>query len=191
MRASQFTALLVLPLFTACSGGESNKDPVAEAKFQNEKRIGSEDITAKQERDAEFMVTAANRGLFDVEISQIAKRKATSPDVKYVAEAVASQHGPMQAELKSLAEKKSIVLPASLGGNQAKLVGELTALNGTAFDRKYLELLEETHKKGVDEFDDMSEDAYDGDIRAFAAKYLPTLKSHREAADQAADKLPK
>lgn len=191
MRASQLTALLVLPLFTACSGGESNKDPVAEAKFQNEKRIGGEDITAKQERDAEFMVTAANRGLFYMEISQIAKRKATSPDVKYVAEAVVSQHGPMQSELKTLAEKKSIVLPASLGGEQAKQVGELTALNATAFDRRYLELLEDYHKNSIDNFDDMSDEAYDGDIRAFAAKYLPALKSHQEAAEKATDLLPK
>lgn len=191
MRASQLTALLVVPLFTACSGGESNKDPVAEARFQNEKRIGNEDITKKQERDAEFMVTSANQGLFELEISQIAKRKAASPDVKYVAEAVASQHGSMQAELKALAERKSIVLPASLGGDQARQIGELTTLNGTAFDRKYLELLEETHKNGISSFDDMSDDAYDGDIRAFAAKYLPTLKSHREAADKVADTLPK
>jgi putative membrane protein len=191
MRPAQLTALLVLPLFTACSGGESNKDPVAEAKFQNEKRIGGEDITKKQERDAEFMVTAANRSMFNLEISQIAKRKASSPDVKYVAETVAGQHGPMQTELKTLAEKKSIVLPASLGGDQAKQVGELTALNGAAFDRKYLELLEETHKNSISDFDDMSDDAYDGDIRAFAAKYLPTLKSHQEAADKAADQLPK
>ena len=97
----------------------------------------------------------------------------------------------MQAELKTLADKKSIVLPASLGGDQAKQVGELTALNGTAFDRKYIELLEETHKKSVDNFDDMSDDAYDGDIRAFAAKYLTTLKNHLEAAEKAADQLPK
>lgn len=191
MRPAQLTVLLALPFFTACSGGESNKDPVAEAKFQNEKRIGNEDITRKQERDAEFMVTAASRGMFDMEISQIAKRKASSPDVKYVAEAVAGQHGPMQTELKTLAEKKSIVLPASLGSDQAKQVGELTALNGAAFDRKYLELLEETHKNSIDDFDDMSEDAYDGDIRAFAAKYLPTLKNHQEAADKAADQLSK
>lgn len=191
MRASTSIALLVLFLLTACSGGESTKDPVAEAKFQNEKRIGNEDITKKQERDAEFMVTVANRGMFELEMSQIAKRKATAPDVRYVAETVVGEHGSMQAELKTLDEKKSIVLPASIGDDQAKQVGELTALNGTAFDRKYLELLEETHENSIDDFDNMSDDAYDGDIRAFAAKYLPTLKNHREAADKAADHLPK
>jgi putative membrane protein len=191
MRLFQLYALLILPWLAACSGGESNKDPVAEAKFQNEKRIGDEAVTEKQERDAEFMVTAASSSMTNLEISQIAQRKATSPDVKYLAQMIVGEHGNMQADLKSLAQKKSIVLPTNLGENQAKIVGELTALNGAGFDRKYLDLLEDIHKNSVDEFDDLSEDAYDGDIRAFAAKYLPVLKKHREAAEQAADKLPK
>ncbi|MDF7812758.1 DUF4142 domain-containing protein [Hymenobacter sp. YC55] len=191
MRCFQFLALAALPLFTACSGGESNKDPVAEAKFQNEKRIGNEAITEKQERDAEFMVTAASSSMLDLELSQIAQRKATSPDVKFVAQTIVAEHAPMQADLKAVASRKSIVLPASLGKDQAERVGELTALNGPAFDRKYLDLLEDSHSRAVNDFDDMSDEAYDGDIRAFAAKYLPALKKHREAAEQAADKLPK
>lgn len=191
MRLYQLCALFILSWLAACSSGESNKDPVAEAKFQNEKRIGDEAITEKQERDAEFMVTAASNSMTNLEISQIAQRKATSPDVKYLAQMIVGEHSTMQADLKSLAQKKSIVLPTNLGESQAKTAGELTALNGAGFDRKYLDLLEEIHKNSINEFDDMSEDAYDGDIRAFAAKYLATLKSHREAAEQAADKLPK
>lgn len=192
MRAYQVAALCALLLLTAaCSGGESNKDPVAEAKFQNEKRIGDEAITKKQERDAEFMVTAASGSMLDLELSAIAQRKATLPEVKYLAQMVAGEHGTMQADLKALATRKSIVLPANLGGSQAKRVGELTALNGAGFDRKYIDLLEENHKNSISEFDDMSDDAYDGDIRAFAAKYLPVLKKQREAAEQATEKLPK
>lgn len=191
MRCFQLAALLALPVLTACSGGESNKDPVAEAKFQNEKRIGDEAITEKQERDAEFMVMAASNSMLDVELSQLAQRKATSPDVKYAAQMVVGEHGPMQADLKAVAGRKNIVLPSSLGKEQAERVGELSALNGAAFDRKYLDLLEDGHKRSINDFDDMSDEAYDGDIRAFAAKYLPILKRHREAAEQAADKLPK
>jgi putative membrane protein len=187
---TQITAAVVLLLVAACNT-ESNKDPVAEAKFQNEKRIGDADVTEKQERDALFMVTAASHFMLDQEISQLAQRKATSPEVKYLAQMVAGQHAPLQAALKQLASQKSIVLPAGLGADQAKNVGELTALNGPAFDRKYVELLEKSHKASIDDFDDMSDDAYDGDIRAFAATHLPTLKSHQEAAEKAADQLPK
>ncbi len=186
----RYFAVVLLPLLTACGSG-STKDPVAEAKFQNEQRIGNEDVTEKQERDAEFLVMAATHLMQDAEMSQFAQRKATSPDVKYLAQLVLGEHATTQKALQTLAAQKNIVLPASLGADQAKRLGELSALNGPAFDRKYAELLEDSHQASAKEFDDMSEDAYDGDIRAFAAKYLPTLEAHRDAADKLADQLPK
>jgi putative membrane protein len=180
-------ALLAL---SACNT-ESTKDPVAEAIFQNEKSIGDANVTERQKQDAEFVVTAASRSMLDMEISQIAQRKAASPDVKYLAQMIAGQHGTMQAALTQLAAKKGLVLPKGLGADQAKQAGELTALNGAAFDRRYVELLEEVHKASIDDFDDMSDDAYDGDIRTFAASQLPTLKNHLEATEKMADLLPK
>jgi putative membrane protein len=179
---------VALTLLSAC-GSEPQKDPIAEAKFQNEKRIGDENVTEKQERDADFMVHAASQSMLEMEMSQIAQRKASSPDTKYLAQTIIGEHGAMQTALKQLAGRKSIVLPASLGEEQSKPLGELAALNGPAFDRKYVELLEDHHKVSIDEFDEMSEEAYDGDIRAFAANHLATLKNHREAADKLADKL--
>ncbi|MBD2713659.1 DUF4142 domain-containing protein [Microvirga sp. STR05] len=182
--------LLLATLLVAC-GTETNKDPVAEAKFQNEKRIGNEDVTSKQERDAAFVVNVMSYSMLDTEMSQMAQRKATSPDVKYLAQLIASEHAAMQKALQQLASQKSIVLPTGLGAEQAKRLGELGALNGPAFDRKYVELLEISHKTSIDEFDDMSDDAYDGDIRAFAANYLAPLKTHLDAAKDLSDKLPK
>lgn len=179
-----------LALFTACGSG-SNKDPVAEARFQNEKRIGNEDVTSKQERDAGFLVNAASYGMLDTEMSQMAQRKATSPDVKYLAQMIIGEHAAMQKALQQLAGHKSIVLPTGLGAEQAKRLGQLGALTGPAFDRKYVELLEDSHKTSVDDFEDMSDEAYDGDIRAFAANYLAPLKNHLDAAGNLADKLPK
>lgn len=192
MLISRWFGLLVLPpLLVACSAGESNKDPVAEAKFQNEKRIGEADVTEKQQHDAEFVVNAASRGMLLLEISQIALRKASSPAVKTLAQTMISQHGSLQQDVKTLAAQKSIVLPSALGKDQGEQAGELTALNGAAFDSRYLEQLEKLHEQSIDECDDMSEDAYDGDIRAFAARRLPLLKQHLEAAEQVQDQLPK
>ncbi|UYZ62056.1 DUF4142 domain-containing protein [Hymenobacter weizhouensis] len=191
MLVARWTGLLLLPLLVACSGGESNKDPVAEAKFQNEKRIGEQDITEKQQRDAEFVVNAASRGMLLLEISQIALRKATSPAVKTLAQTIVSQHTGLQQEVKTLAAQKSIVLPSALGKDQGEQAGELTALNGPAFDTRYLEQLEKLHEQSIDDYDDMSEDAYDGDIRALAARQLAQLKQHLEAAEQVQDQLKK
>lgn len=187
----RFCPLVLISLLSACSGADSKKDPVEVAKFKNETRISNEAITEKQEQDALFVVNSASRNLFIQEISQLAQRKATSGNVKYMAQNLLAQHAATQQALQTLAGQKSLALPTGLGGDQAKQVGELAALAGPAFDKKYAELLVKTHKQAVDDTDDMQDDAYDGDIRAFASRQLTPLKQHLEAAEQLEDQLDK
>ncbi|GAB3299658.1 hypothetical protein GCM10027348_24080 [Hymenobacter tenuis] len=182
-------AVLFLPFAAACSAGESNKDPVAEAKFQNEKRIGDEAITKRQIQDAEFVVGAASRHMQLLETSQLAQRKATSPDVRLAAQNAITQFNGLQQELRNLAQQKNLVLPTGLGADQAQQIGELTALNGAAFDQKYTELLGRILAEDEDAYDDLRDDAYDGDIRAHAARYLPLIQTQTKALDDLSDKL--
>ena len=173
----------------ACSPDASKRDPVADAKFQNEKRIGEQDITKKQEHDAEFMVNSSVNGSLEMELSRLAQQKATTPVVKDLATRLVQQHAEMSNALHSLADRKSIVLPTGLGKEQQEQMQKLAGLTGSQFDKQYLDALVDVHKDDVDSFDDMSEDAYDGDIRGFAAKYLPALKEHLDAANQAQDQV--
>ncbi|WP_324673378.1 DUF4142 domain-containing protein [Hymenobacter sp. GOD-10R] len=173
----------------ACSPDANQRDPVADAKFQNEKRIGEQDITKKQEHDAEFMVNSAGQGMLELELSKLAQQKATTPAVKTFAAQLVQQHADMSNSLKSVADKKSIVLPTGLGADQQEQVKKLSNLGGTAFDKQYMETIVDAHKDDVDSFDDMSDDAYDGDIRGFAAKYLPVLKEHLTSAQQVQDQV--
>lgn len=182
--------MVPLGLFS-CSSGESNKDPVAEAKFQNEKRIGDEAITEKQEQDAIYVVNTASRNMFVRDASQLAQTKSASAAVKTLAQNLVAQHATAQQALQTLAAQKNIVLPTGLGGEQAKTLGQLAALNGASFDQKYTDILIETHKNAVDETDDMREDAYDGDIRQLANQQLPVLRQHLEAAETLQDQLKK
>ncbi|RYU80080.1 DUF4142 domain-containing protein [Hymenobacter persicinus] len=189
MHSARFILPFSLLLLGAWSSDASKKDPVAEARFQNEKRIGDANITKKQERDAEFMVDAASDGLLEVELGKLAQQKGTAPAVKEFGQRMATQHSEVNTALRTLAEQKGIVLPAGLGGKQQKTYQELAGLPSTEFDRRYLETMVDDHANDVDAFDDMSEDAYDGDIRGFAAKYLPTLKEHLDMAKQAQDQV--
>ncbi|UOQ54306.1 DUF4142 domain-containing protein [Hymenobacter cellulosivorans] len=181
---------LLLPvLLAACSPDSSKKDPVAEAQFQNEKRIGDENVTEKQERDAEFVVNAASDGMLEVELGKLAQQKATNPAVKTFGQHMVEQHSEANNALKALAGRKSLVLPASLGQEQQETYSKLAALTGTEFDKQYMASMVKDHKRDADEFEDMSEDAYDGDIRGFAAKYAPVLKEHLDMAEKLNDQI--
>ncbi|SNC77240.1 putative membrane protein [Hymenobacter gelipurpurascens] len=192
MSVSRLFPLLLLPLgLSSCSSGESNKDPVAEAKFKNEKRIGDEAITEKQEQDAEYVVNTASHNMFVRDASQLAQTKSTAPAVKALAQSLVAQHAANQQTIQTLAAQKNIVLPTGLGGDQAQTLGQLAALNGAAFDQKYTDALIDLHKKAVDEAEDMRDEAYDGDIRQLATQQLPLLKQHLEAAEELQDQLKK
>ena len=172
--------LPALLLFQAvsCSPDASQKDPVAEAKFENERRISSEDVTKKQERDAEFMVNTAVASKLAVQLSQLAQQKAALPAVRALAGTLQKDHTNLDQALQTLAQQKSIVLPTGLGADQQKRYREFGTYTGGSFDREYISQLTDSYKQLVDAFDDMREEAYDGDIRGFAANYLPTVQQH-------------
>jgi putative membrane protein len=62
--------------------------------------------------------------------------------------------------------------------NNNKLMG----LSGDAFDREYMNMMVKDHEKDVKEFEKASTKAKDPDVRAFAAKTLPTLREHLQQA---------
>lgn len=186
--SSRISALLLICL-VACSSPESNKDPVFEAKFQNEKRIGEEAITKRQIRDAEYVVDAASRKMLLLEISQLAARKAAAPDTRYTAQNVTAQATTLLGNLKTLAQQKSITLPAGLGEAQGKQAGELTALNGAAFDQKYQEIVSAVLDTDEDAAEDIRDDAYDADLRTTAAQHVTVLQDLARALDALHDKL--
>ncbi|WP_019948244.1 DUF4142 domain-containing protein [Hymenobacter aerophilus] len=182
-------ALLLLPALAACSGSASNNDPVFDAKFQNEKRINEQNITKRQVQDAGLIVEAASHQMELLEISQIAQRKATSADAKYVAQNVINQTGTLLDGLKNLARQKNLVLPSGLGESQAKQVGEMTALNGAAFDQRFATVLNDVLKQDIDTNESLRDDAYDPDLRTLGTTQLTTLEDLKRAADGLSSQL--
>ena len=59
---------------------------------------------------------------------------------------------------------------------------KLSKLSGADFDRQYMEVMVKDHVKDVKEFEDASTKAKDADLKAWAAKTLPTLREHLQMA---------
>jgi putative membrane protein len=127
-----------------------------------------------------FWTTAAQGGIAEVELGQIAQTKAANPEVKNFARMMVEDHTKANTELKSLAAKKNITLPTTMNsGNQATLT-ELQNLVGADFDREYVAAMVDNHEADVQLFESQAADDSDPDAKAFAAKTLPTLRKHLE-----------
>lgn len=128
--------------------------------------------------DKDFMTEAAQGGMEEVKLGELAAAKAQSPEVKAFGQRMVVDHGKANTELKTLAANKSVTLPTDLDSDQKEDSDELSKLTGAAFDKEYVKMMVEDHEKDVADFQKQSTGATDADVKSFAAKTLPTLQSH-------------
>ena len=178
---------VALPLLGACSGNASNTDAVDNAMAQNEKKIDTADITRKQEADAEFLVKSTSNALLEVELGKLAQARAADAAVRSYGAKLVPQRLELLAALRALAAAKGLAVPAALGGDEQEAYHEASTQTGSQLDKHLMALLVKAQKQDEDNFDDMGDDAYDGDIRGFAAKFHGPVQEQLDAAKDAAD----
>jgi len=134
--------------------------------------------------DATFVKKAADGGMAEVALAKLAQTKTANAEVKAFAQKLEQDHSKANDELKTLAEAKHVTLPSAPSKMHAAKEAQLSKLSGAAFDRAYVADMLADHKKDVAEFERQSTHAADADVKAFAAKTLPTLKEHLQQVEQ-------
>ncbi|WP_138501821.1 DUF4142 domain-containing protein [Nostoc sp. PA-18-2419] len=128
--------------------------------------------------DKQFMTEAAQGGLAEVQLGQLALKRGTSNAVKQYAQRMIKDHTPVNNQLKQLAKKKGVTLPTKLDSTNQQVNQRLSKLSGTNFDRDYLNQMLQDHQKDVSAFQTEAQQGQDPDVKAFAAQKLPTLQEH-------------
>ena len=131
--------------------------------------------------DHDFMVKAAGGGMFEVEAGKLAESKGKSESVKSFGSMLQKDHSAANDELKALAGKKNVTLPAAVPPHMQKKLDKLA--KSKDFDKDFMKEVGITdHKKDIADFEKASKSAKDPDVKAFASKTLPTLKHHLDEA---------
>jgi len=138
--------------------------------------------------DQNFVKKAAEGGMAEVELGNLAKEKASSSEVKQFAQRMVDDHTKANDQLKSIASEKGVTLPTSLDSKDQALKDRLSSLSGEQFDRTYMDNMVKDHTKDVSEFRKEANSGKDPDVKSFADKTLPTLESHLKEARQIAPK---
>ena len=139
--------------------------------------------------DLAFMNAAAAGNMAEVELGKLADKQAASSNVKQFGQKMIDDHSKALEELKQLASQKKVSLPPDVLPEQKQLMEKLSKLNGAEFDKEYVKAMLEAHEKDVTTFQAVSKTATDADVKAFATKTLPTLKTHLEMIKAMADKM--
>ena len=133
-------------------------------------------------KDQEFLVKAAGGGLYEVQAGQLAQEKGQSASVKAFGAALAKDHGAANDELKALAARKGVTLPAAIAADKKVRLAHLAQSKN--FDREFVEEVGlDDHKSDIWLFEMAANESEDADIKLFAVKTFPTLRAHRAHAE--------
>ena len=138
----------------------------------------------KSSADENFAKKAAEGGMAEVKLGQLAEEKGSSPAVKNFGRRMVQDHSKANNELKDVTSKENIPLPNEMDKSDQATYDRLSKLSGDAFDRAYARDMVKDHSKDVSEFQKEAKNGKDESIKNFAAQTLPTLQNHLDQARQ-------
>ena len=170
------SASFVFAAFFGLSSCNYNKttDTKDVAEEQNEAKFDDN----KLEKDADFLVDAAEISLEEITLSKLAQEKATTSEVKQLAKEMQVKHEKSLADLKNLANSKMVTIPTTLTEDGNDAIEKLNDKSGTDFDKEYTDVIVNNHKDAIREFEKAANDSSDPDIRTWASSSLPDLRNH-------------
>jgi putative membrane protein len=160
--------------------GEVGSTETTGAPDEAHKTTGTPSVLSND--DKEFMTKAAQDNMLEVTLGKEIATKARSPEVKKLAEQLATDHAKSNAELKDLAARKGVTLPTELDAKHKAEVDDLAKLSGDKLSKEYVDDIVDDHAGDVKDFRKASTDLKDPDLRAWATKTLPVLEHHHEMA---------
>lgn len=136
--------------------------------------------------DKTFVKKAAEGGLAEVELGQLATQKASSEEVKKFGQRMVDDHSKANDQLKQVAEQEHIKLPTETSAKDKATKARLEKLSGEQFDRAYMRDMLKDHRADVAEFAHEAKMGKDPAVKSFAESTLPTLRDHLKEAEKIA-----
>jgi putative membrane protein len=159
---------------------ELAKLAVTKAASDEVKQYAQRLIDDHTKANDELMQLASQKGITishdmamksDTSSSDAAMKQTSATDPTAKTKDMASSHG------------------ATMDKDHKAMMDKMSALSGNQFDKEFIRVAVKDHEKNIKEFEKQSTKANDADVRAFAAKTLPTLQEHLQLARDLDKKL--
>jgi len=128
--------------------------------------------------DTDFILAAAQGGITEVKLGELAAQKGTRDDVKAFGQMMVKDHTTINADLKALASQKGVPLSDSLDAIHQRTVDKMAALTGSEFDDAYIATMIKDHKTDAQEFKAESAETKDTDVKSFVDESIPVVDKH-------------
>ena len=132
--------------------------------------------------DKQFITKAAQSDQTEIQTSQLALKRSKNQEVKNFAQRMIQEHTNSTQQLTQIAKKKGFTPPKDVGKENKALLSKLSKLNGTNFDRAYMQGQVQAHTKTLGEYQNYLKQGQDSDLTAFASQVAPIVADHLQMA---------
>ena len=102
--------------------------------------------------DKMFLRKAAEGGIAEVKLGQLAAQKSSSDEVKAFGQKMVEDHTKLNNQMAQVADSLGVMLPKSMNKEDQAEYDKLNGLSGNDFDTEYLSLMVKDHHKDLHEF---------------------------------------
>ena len=134
--------------------------------------------------DTHFAKEAAQGGMAEVKLGQLAQDKGTNDSVKNFGKRMVDDHSKAGDRLKEVASHENITLPTDTAAKDQAIYDRLSKLSGAAFDRGYAKDMVKDHEADVAAFQKEANGGKVESLKGFASDTLPTLQDHLKEAKE-------
>lgn len=141
--------------------------------------------SALSKSDQKIVMDMARANMAEIEAGKLAQSKSQNDQVKNFAQQMIDDHTKALNDVQALAQAKGVTLPTEPDARHKAMAAKLGNMSGDAFDRAYMAQAGVSDHKMVHSM--LSRDqsrAKDPDVKALAAKMLPTVDQHLNSAQQ-------
>jgi len=131
----------------------------------------------------------------EMQVARMAAKKASSSDVKKLAEKLAVDHSKNREEVKALARKLNEPLTPAAGGDitaadSAAMPSDLEGKSGAEFDRAFVEHQIRVHQSNIQKLQDqMLPAAHNAQVKIFLQKSLADMQGHLASLQEVQQKI--
>ena len=190
MRFAILTTVAAIALAAAaCNNNQAGNDVSTDVNLAEDTAandvLGANATNAAMPTDSTgFANTVAASDLYEIESAKLAADKASSADVKSLAQHIRTDHEKSSAELKSAAGTANISVAPKLDAEKQGMLDQLkTAARGADFDKLYVEQQKTAHQKALDLLRGYSSRGDNEALKAFATKASGVVKNHLDQAN--------
>ena len=143
---------------------------------------GVQGSQALRQADQDFLKEASTVNQKEIEFGRLGQRQASNDRVREFAQKLIDDHTKAQDELTTLARTKNVQIASQLPQEHRQMVDKMNQMQGAEFDREFIKHMVMGHEQAIQKFDQQSRTGEDAQLKAFAQRQLPILRSHLQTA---------